>query len=74
MEDKKVDFGMTVASLIRIECLLEELIFRQILANENNNIDAANERFKSALQNIDDAVAKRFEELPSVDEPSFDED
>jgi len=41
-------------SLKRIEHLLEEVIFQQILTRNNGNLETANEVFRLALKNVQD--------------------
>jgi outer membrane protein TolC len=66
-KDRTISLGQTSMSVIRIECLLEELIFQQILSR-NPDLDEANNKFKIALTNVDQAMKQRIEELPLADQ------
>lgn len=65
MNDKLIKQTDSMLSIIRIECLLEELIFQQIL-NRHSDINTANEKFKSALTNVDNEMKRRLEILPDA--------
>ena len=65
MEDKSFDMGQAFISLKRIEYLLEEVIFQQIVQFSNTN-EEANEKFKNALGNVSKSMKEYFDDLPST--------
>jgi hypothetical protein len=63
MEDKLVDLSDFIVSLKRIESLLEEQIFRQMLAEKGGDVSAANESFSKAMQNVSQALSEHIQAL-----------
>ena len=63
MEDKSFDTGQAFISLKRIEYLLEEIIFQQIL-QRTATLEDANDKFKNALKNVDVLMKEFFDSLP----------
>jgi len=55
MEEKNIGLPDFYASVKRIECLLEEILFRQIAYNSLSQ-EEATEAFKSALKNVDKSM------------------
>ncbi len=66
MDDKSLSNTEVTTSVKRIEYLLEEMIFQQILARENNNVELANEKLKIALANVADSLQLYFDTLPQA--------
>jgi hypothetical protein len=66
MEDKAISMSQFYVTLARIECLLEEIIFRQVLDSSGGDVDKANEVFKAALKNVSQSLKEHFESLPPV--------
>lgn len=55
MDEKNIGLPDFYASVKRIECLLEEILFRQIAYNSLSQ-EEATETFKSALKNVNKAM------------------
>ena len=53
-------------SVKRIEFLLEELIFQQCLSR-TNDIQAANEKLKNALQNVSESMKHYAQQISEID-------
>lgn len=67
MEDKSFDTGQVFISLKRIEYLLEEVIFQQIIQRSMSN-EEANEKLKDALKNVSGSLKEFFDDLPPANE------
>ena len=55
MDEKNIGLPDFYASVKRIECLLEEILFRQIAYNSLSQ-EEATETFKTALKNINKSM------------------
>lgn len=64
MEDKNIGIPDFFASVKRIECLLEEILFRQIAYDLLTETDA-NETFKAALKNVNKSLQDSISNFPS---------
>lgn len=67
MEDKIIGLESVVVTLLKIERLLEEILFQQILSR-TNNLDEANTRLDEALKRVDDSTLEKLESLPPADD------
>ncbi|HEV8283767.1 MAG TPA: hypothetical protein VGQ09_05635 [Chitinophagaceae bacterium] len=66
MENKNVGLPDFYAPVKRIECLLEEILFRQIAYNSLSESDA-NETFKSALKNVNKSLEDNINNLSNLE-------
>jgi hypothetical protein len=57
---KTIDITDFFISMARIEALLEESLFRQILQSKNGDVEKTNETFKTAMKNIDTSTKERL--------------
>jgi hypothetical protein len=64
MEEKSPGLPDFYASVKRIECLLEEILFRQIAYNSLSQ-EEATETFKSALKNVNKSMQDAIANFPS---------
>ncbi len=64
MEDKNIGIPDFFVSVKRIECLLEEILFRQIAYDSLTETDA-NETFKAALKNVNKSLQDSISNFPS---------
>lgn len=61
MEDKSIDPGAIALTIMRMECLLEEMIFQQIL-NRELDVQKANEIFNRVVEHTDSTLKMRVQD------------
>ncbi|TMI95857.1 MAG: hypothetical protein E6H06_05630 [Bacteroidetes bacterium] len=66
MDDKTPGLPDFYASVKRIECLLEEILFRQIAYNSLSQ-EEATEAFKGALKNVNKSMQESISNFPSAE-------
>lgn len=65
MKDKILSSDSYIYSIKRIEYLLEEMIFQQIVARIDND-DVANDKFNVVMKRVDTSVQDYFQNLPDA--------
>ena len=68
MEDKQIYYSDLYFSTKRIELLMEELIFQQLITREGD-LEKANEKFKIAMDKVNESLKTFINDLPPYSKP-----